>query len=143
MNENSPHDDLFKITFSMPSEMEAFLNTYLPLWLSEDLDYQTLKKESDSFANEKLQEYFSDVVYCCQWKNSSKTCENFFFTRTQELRSEEHFCSIAALFDGSLRSPVQTKRSAKPCRTNCGLPWRREMDEARFCQLFRPAGQTI
>jgi predicted transposase/invertase (TIGR01784 family) len=72
MKENTPHDDLFKVTFSISSEVEAFLKTYLPGWIALQLDYSTLKKEPDSFINENLKQYFSDIIYACQWKNSRK-----------------------------------------------------------------------
>lgn len=72
MKENTPHDDLFKVTFSMPSEVEAFLKTYLPVWLASGLDYSTLKKEPDSFVGENLRQYFTDIIYSCRWKGSGE-----------------------------------------------------------------------
>ncbi len=53
----------------MPAEVEAFLKNFLPSWIASHLDFSTLKKEPDSFINENLRQYFSDIIYSCQWKD--------------------------------------------------------------------------
>ena len=45
MKEKNLHDDLFKATFSIVSEVIAFSKIYLPKWLANQLDYETLKYE--------------------------------------------------------------------------------------------------
>ena len=72
MKEKNLHDELFKTTFSMVSEVIAFSKTYLPKWLANQLDYDTLQYEPTSFVGESLSEYFSDIVYSCQFKGGKK-----------------------------------------------------------------------
>jgi len=66
MNNKKLHDELFKATFSMVSEVIAFSKIYLPKWLDNKLDYSTLQHEPTSFVGEQLSEYFSDIIYSCR-----------------------------------------------------------------------------
>ncbi|PSR14968.1 MAG: hypothetical protein DA408_09230 [Bacteroidetes bacterium] len=68
MPKTTPHDDLFKATFSIVSEVESFLRSYLPTWLANSLDYTTLQQATTSYVSESLHQYFSDIVYSCQWR---------------------------------------------------------------------------
>ena len=73
MPKTTPHDDLFKATFSIVSEVESFIRSYLPTWLANSLDYPTLKQASTSYVSETLRQYFSDMVYTCQWQATDAT----------------------------------------------------------------------
>jgi len=66
------HDKLFKQTFSVRSEAKAFVQLYLPKWISHNLDFRYFKRSSDSYINDQLKEYFSDMVYTCKWKGKEK-----------------------------------------------------------------------
>lgn len=70
MPQENLHDKLFKQTFSIRSEAKAFVQLYLPKWISTNLDYRSFKRSPDSFINEQLKEYFSDMVYTCKWKET-------------------------------------------------------------------------
>ena len=54
--------------FSIRSEVKAFIQGFLPKWIGENIDFRTLKQSKDSFINEELEEFFSDIVYDCKWK---------------------------------------------------------------------------
>lgn len=69
MPNNNPHNALFIKTFSIRSEAKAFIQNFLPKWISENIDYRTFKQDNTSYINEDLKEYFSDIVYTCNWKN--------------------------------------------------------------------------
>ena len=73
MPKTTPHDYLFKATFSIVSEVESFIRSYLPTWLANSLDYATLKQASTSYVSETLRQYFSDMVYTCQWQATDAT----------------------------------------------------------------------
>ena len=65
----NPHDQLFKATFSLASEAEAFIKKFLPKWLSEGIDFDTFENISGAFTDEELEETLSDIVYKANWKN--------------------------------------------------------------------------
>jgi predicted transposase/invertase (TIGR01784 family) len=69
---HSLHDRLFRETFSRVSEAKLFFKHFLPEDISEYLDLETLKLQNTSFVNERLESHFSDIVYSCQWENSSQ-----------------------------------------------------------------------
>ena len=79
MSENSPHNSLFAWTFSIPREVKVFVKHYLPKWISGNLDYRTFKKSNTSFIDEKLKEYFSDMVYDCKTKKGKPVKLSFIF----------------------------------------------------------------
>ena len=50
----------------------------LPKWISTNLDYRSFKRASESFVNEQLQEYFSDIIYTCRWKGGKEALQLSF-----------------------------------------------------------------
>ncbi|MEM1124022.1 MAG: Rpn family recombination-promoting nuclease/putative transposase, partial [Bacteroidota bacterium] len=68
MRKENIHDRLFKHTLSIPSEAKALVTQFLPEWLHEAIDFRTFKINTQSFVNENLDEYFTDIIYDCQWK---------------------------------------------------------------------------
>jgi len=67
MNEvNHPHDVFFKDTMSKLENARSFLKEYLPRDLLEIIDLKKLSLEKDSFIDEKLKEFFSDLLYKVQ-----------------------------------------------------------------------------
>ncbi|HFA50949.1 MAG TPA: Rpn family recombination-promoting nuclease/putative transposase [Bacteroidetes bacterium] len=68
----TPHDRLFRHTFSHRSEVILFIKNFLPAYIYEQLDFRTLKIQNTSFVNEKLENNYSDINYRCRWKNSER-----------------------------------------------------------------------
>lgn len=69
---HSPHDRLFRETFSRVSEAKLFFKHFLPEEITEYLDLETLKLQNTSFVNERLESHFSDIVYSCKWEDSNQ-----------------------------------------------------------------------
>ena len=67
MNDNNPHDHFFKSTFSRQDIAQDYLKTILPSAILQKLDLSKLTLESGSFIDEKLDEYFSDILYTCPY----------------------------------------------------------------------------
>ena len=63
---NNPHDALMKFTLSHKRESVKLIRDYLPKEFVEKLDLSTLKPMKDSFVNESLSEFFSDMVFSCK-----------------------------------------------------------------------------
>lgn len=59
----NPHDAFFKQYLSQPAVARDFLQQYLPADLTALLDLSQLRLEKDSFVDEKLRSYFSDLIY--------------------------------------------------------------------------------
>ena len=74
----TPHDELFKATFSILSEVQAFLRNWMPPFIRQGLDYDTLKRDPDSYVDEDLKSHFSDMVYSCRWRGSGKAVKFAF-----------------------------------------------------------------
>lgn len=62
-NVANPHDAFFKHYLSQPAVAVDFLRHHLPAEISDLLDLTQLHLEKDSFIDEKLRSYFSDMIY--------------------------------------------------------------------------------
>ena len=60
---SNPHDAFFKHYLSQPNIAADFLRQHLPAVVVELLDLSQLQLEKDSFVDEKLRSYFSDMIY--------------------------------------------------------------------------------
>jgi len=59
------HDKFFKEVFSRKEEVIAYINGSFPEELKSQINFDSLKLESESYINEDLEETFSDLVYSC------------------------------------------------------------------------------
>lgn len=59
----NPHDRLFKETWSRKENAQSFLRNFLPDYLLSSIDLDSLEICKDSFVEEDLKEYFSDLLY--------------------------------------------------------------------------------
>ena len=65
----NPHDKFFKEVFSGQEEVASFIRGGLKKDISEKIDTETLRIDNNSYIDSELDEYFSDVVYNCTYKN--------------------------------------------------------------------------
>ena len=63
----NPHDKFFKEVFQDREIVIDFLGGILPDPLKENIDLSALKLDNNSYIDENLKEYFSDIVYNCQY----------------------------------------------------------------------------
>ena len=59
----NPHDRLFKETWSKKENARDFLQHYLPDYLLSSIDMESLEICKETFIEEDLKEYFSDLLY--------------------------------------------------------------------------------
>ena len=59
----NPHDAFFKQYLSQPAVASDFLRNHLPAEVVALLNLNHLRLEKDSFVDEKLRSYFSDLIY--------------------------------------------------------------------------------
>ena len=57
------HDKFFKETFSRLEVAQSFIEELFPQELKEKLNLADLKRIPDSFIDDELEEYFSDIIY--------------------------------------------------------------------------------
>jgi predicted transposase YdaD len=60
---STPHDRLFKATFSQPQHGAELLRSVLPPEVVRHIDWNTLRVEPTSFIDEKLRARFSDLLF--------------------------------------------------------------------------------
>lgn len=68
---NHPDDRFFKEVMSKKSSVIAYLTHFNPE-IGSLLDLDTLESSSESFIDEKLDVFESDIIYRCQFKNSEE-----------------------------------------------------------------------
>ena len=99
MHRENLHDKLFKQTFSVRSEAKAFVKTYLPAWVIDKLDFRTFKLSNTSFIDEKMKEYFSDLVYTCNWKGGASLKLSFLVEHKSYLPETIHLQLLRYLLE--------------------------------------------
>lgn len=60
---NNPHDKFIKDTLTKKENAVSFLKNYLPQEIKDKINPEDIEIEKDSFVNEELKEYFSDLLY--------------------------------------------------------------------------------
>ena len=70
MGTENPHDVFAKSVMSKIENAKDFFYGVLPEDLRKLIDLETLKLEKESYVDEELSEYFSDIVYTCMYRSS-------------------------------------------------------------------------
>lgn len=60
---NKPHDKFFKETMINIENSRSFMENYLPSEILNIVDFDNLTVEKDSYIDEELEEYFSDILF--------------------------------------------------------------------------------
>ena len=71
MDIQNPHDKFFKEVFSDKETAIDYFKHSLPAEISRNIDFNTLKQDNNSYIDEELKEYFSDLVYQCRYRGKS------------------------------------------------------------------------
>ena len=72
MKVQNPHDKFFKELFSIKENALDFINGAFPVEIRDRIILESLKLDTSSYTDEKLDEYFSDIVYSCSLKGGEK-----------------------------------------------------------------------
>ncbi len=70
MEVTNPHDKFFKESFSDKMFALDFIQGAFPKDLLEKLDLNSLELDNNSYIDEELKEFFSDIVYNCNYAES-------------------------------------------------------------------------
>jgi predicted transposase/invertase (TIGR01784 family) len=65
----NPHDKYFKYVFSQTDMAIDLIANSLSKEILSKIDLSSLKRENSSYVDEKLKEYFSDLVFSCKIEN--------------------------------------------------------------------------
>lgn len=71
MDINNPHDAFAKAVMSNIENARDFFNGVLPAELKQAVDLSALQEEKDSYIDETLSEYYSDIVYSCRYRENT------------------------------------------------------------------------
>jgi len=69
---NTIHDKFIRAILTDKNIAESYFNSYLPAFVSSQLDFSTLTQLPDTYLSKKLQKTMSDIVYSCQKKGIEK-----------------------------------------------------------------------
>lgn len=68
---DKPHDKLFRETMSSKAQAVDFFSNYLPRHILDLIDMDTLEISKDSFIEEELNDFYSDILYEVTLKNDT------------------------------------------------------------------------
>ncbi len=91
----NPHDAFFKGSFSYVDVAEDYIKHFLPKSLVEGLDLSSLKLENNDFVNNDLSEFFSDLIWECEYrttkvKNEHRKVAQYFPSHATRSRYRIH-----------------------------------------------------
>jgi len=67
-----PHDKLFKEIEKVKENSRDLIESTFPEELLKNLNLETLQNDTNSYIDEKLKEYYSDLVYNCDYKGTTR-----------------------------------------------------------------------
>jgi predicted transposase/invertase (TIGR01784 family) len=73
------HDEFFKASFSYPEVAESYIRNFLPKKLVENFKLETLHLENTSYITKDLKNFFSDLVWSCDFEGEEKLEISFLF----------------------------------------------------------------
>ncbi len=91
---SNPHDRFFKEVWSRKAVSRDFLNRYLPRAVVNLLDIKTLELTKDSFVDQRLQEYYSDLLYQVRLKDGTPA---FAYILLEHKRNPERLTVVQLL----------------------------------------------
>ena len=72
MKVQNPHDKFFKELFSIKANALDFINGAFPVEIRDRIIPKSLQLDTSTYIDEKLDEYFSDIVYSCSIQGEEK-----------------------------------------------------------------------
>jgi predicted transposase/invertase (TIGR01784 family) len=75
---NNPHDKFIKFIFTMKAVVKDYFIHLFPKHLFEKLDIETLELDTTSYITPKLAEYYSDIVWRCQYRDKKEFAQLCF-----------------------------------------------------------------
>lgn len=85
------HDKFFKEIFSRKEIMIDFIEEIFPENLRNNLNVSTLQLQNDSFTGEELDEYFSDLIYSCEYEGKKTIRISLLLEHKSYIEDFPHF----------------------------------------------------
>jgi predicted transposase/invertase (TIGR01784 family) len=90
----TPHDEYFKKIFGKVKNAKSFIRDYLPLEIVNCLDLETLEVKPETFIDDYLKKYSSDILY--EVKNTENRSV-FIYTLIEHKSKADRFSSLQLL----------------------------------------------
>ncbi|WP_438026501.1 Rpn family recombination-promoting nuclease/putative transposase [Sorangium sp. So ce233] len=116
----TPHDALFKSTFSQPEHAAAALRQMLPAALAARIDFASLALQSGSFIDEELAASHSDLLFSARLAEASLFIYVLFEhqSTTHPLMAFRLLEYMVRIWKGHLERPPRSTRL--PATRRCG-----------------------
>jgi predicted transposase/invertase (TIGR01784 family) len=86
-----PHDDFFKVAFSMKENVRDYIVQYLDKDIVKDIDLQSLTLDTTEYTTAGLKKFYSDVVWQCAYgKDKKQTKMVFLFEHKSSVPKYPH-----------------------------------------------------
>ena len=69
---HNPHDKFIRKILSKRKAALEYIKNFVPESIVKNLDLRSMKMSPNSYVDEKLEEYISDLVYICNWKSKGE-----------------------------------------------------------------------
>ncbi len=117
INLNNPHDKFFKASFGRVDLARDFLKNYLPGEIDEVIDYRKMQLKNNTFIDEKLANYYSDLLY-----QTSIEGEDAYLYFLFEHKSYLDRWAVLQLLNYMLRIWLKEKAKSNPCKLPIIIP---------------------
>jgi hypothetical protein len=85
------HDRFFKKLFSKKEEVTEFVQKTFPIEIVKKLHLETLQLDTTNYVDDKLKEYFADIVYNCDYTFNGKEIKQVKITFLFEHKSSKPY----------------------------------------------------
>jgi len=122
MDVSNPHDRFSKEVFSIRENALDFIKGAFPDKFMDKILLETLKLDSTSYVDEKLHEYFSDIVYTCSLKAGREMKISLLFEHKSYPVKYPHLQLLRYMLN-IWESNIKQNFRTSDCRSHGCLSW--------------------
>ena len=124
---NNPHDRFFKAVFARLVVVKDYFNHFFPKHLLAKLDIDTLESTNTSYITPELEEFYSDIVWRCQYRDKKEWVLVCFIFEHKSYVPKYPHVQIGDYKQGSYNKQIKEKKPLQvvvPIMVYHGLkPW--------------------
>lgn len=111
MSKLSIHDNFIRSIMADKNIARDYFEHYLPSYISNGLDFETLEQSSDTYISKDLQKTMSDIVYSCQIKDSDEAVKVTMLIEHKSYKDKNTPIQIGSyIFSGLLKQVINKEK---------------------------------
>jgi predicted transposase/invertase (TIGR01784 family) len=139
---NNPHDKFFKEIFSKRKNVRDFIEKFLPEEIVSRLKLSSLKPDNNSYIDEKLKEYFTDLVYDCPYNENHEIIIAILFEHKSKIEKYPHL-QLMQYYLNIWQSNIKQQKNLTPVIPIIVYHGKRGWKVRKLSQYFNGIDETL